>query len=89
MEKRDATWKNIKDVLSGIEDEIQAADSFANDAQHAADNAFDQITKLKKLLKIREEYDGQEIDPWFNKTELANEVIKLIEDKIKGRKSSD
>ncbi len=83
MEKRDATWKSIKETISEIGDEIDSAYTHANDAQYAIDNASDQIKKLKQLLKIREEYDGQVSEPSFDPSDLANEFVKLIESKIK------
>ena len=61
MEKRDATWKNIEEVLNNIEGEIESAEAFANDAQNAANCASDQMGKLKKFLKIRKEYEGQSV----------------------------
>ena len=88
MEKRDATWKNIDDVLDGIKDDMESAETFATDAANAADSAYHQLTKLKKLIKIRKEYDEQISEPWFDKTDLANEFVKLIESKFEGKKSS-
>ena len=37
--------------------------------------------------KIRKEYEGNlsESQNWFDKTDLANEFIKLIENKLKGK----
>ena len=48
---------------------------------------YHQLTKLKKLMKIRKEYEGNlsESQNWFDKTDLANEFIKLIETKLKGK----
>ena len=87
MEKLNATWKNIDDVLDNIKDDMESAETFATDAANAADSAYHQLTKLKKLMKIRKEYEGNlsESQNWFDKTDLANEFIKLIETKLKGK----
>ena len=87
MEKQDATWKNIEEVLNNIEGEIESAESFANDAQNAANCASDQMSKLKKLLKIRKEYDDLSfideklmsyVDSMQNSvSDLADNIVKL------------
>jgi len=87
MEKQDATWKTIEEILGNIEDEIESADSFAHDAQNAAGCASDQMSKLKKLIKIRKEYDDLSfideklmsyVDSMQNSvSDLADNIVKL------------
>ena len=89
MEKQDATWKNIEEVLNNIEGEIESAESFANDAQNAAGCASDQMSKLKKLLKIRKEYDDLSFDRdelMFYVDSMQNSVSDLADNIVKLKK---
>ena len=89
MEKQDATWKNIEEVLNNIKGEIESAESFANDAQNAAGCASDQMSKLKKLLKIRKEYDGLSFDRdelMFYVDSMQNSVSDLADNIVKLKK---
>ena len=89
MEKQDATWKNIEEVLNNIEGEIESAESFANDAQNAANCASDQMSKLKKLLKIRKEYDDLSFDRdelMFYVDSMQNSVSDLADNIVKLKK---
>ncbi len=87
MEKLDATWKNIENILNKVSNDIGDAEYHAKDAINATENAYEELNKLKKLMKIRKEYEGNlsESQNWFDKTDLANEFIKLIETKLKGK----
>ena len=62
MEKKDATWKNIEEVLKVIQSDCLDAESYASDASSHADSAASNTKKLIELLKIRKEYEGQSLD---------------------------
>ena len=89
MKEQDATWKNIEHILNEIETDIESADSFAHDAQNAANCASDQMSKLKKLLKIRKEYDDLSFDRdelMFYVDSMQNSVSDLADNIVKLKK---
>ena len=89
MKEQDATWKNIEHILNEIETDIESAESFANDAQNAAGCASDQMSKLKKLLKIRKEYDDLSFDRdelMFYVDSMQNSVSDLADNIVKLKK---
>jgi len=55
MEKKDATWKNIEEVLKVIQSDCL-------DAESSAENAYKYLADLQETLKIRKEYEGQSLD---------------------------
>ena len=62
MKEKDATWKGIEKLIEDIQADCDSAESYVNDAGTYSRLATTSLIKLKELLKIRKEYEGQSIE---------------------------